>query len=237
MAYTTFTWSEIRARLKDRLELKRFWDDQEYLDAFNEALSAWNLFTGYWKRRETITTVQNQYLYVLSASLLYRSRVTFENLPMTPSSWSDFNNARYTWRSETTASGGSVPTRPMAWAPISLELITIWPADATGGRTLTVDGVSTTPILTADSSTMDLSESLLTTLLGYAQHVLLFKRGGPAFSVTMPLFQTFLQEAAEENDQLKTSNIYRRIMGLDPRGQAPMRGQKTLLDTIAGRSA
>lgn len=236
MAYTTFTWSALRQRLRERLELKRFWSDQELLDAFNEALSVWNLFTGYWRRRNTQATVANQYEYTLAASMLYRTRITFNNLPLSPSSRTDFNNARYTWRSETTTSGGDVPTRPMVWMPLSLTIITIWPADAAGGNTLTIDGVSATPVLVEDGDTVDLNESLLTTLLGYAQHVLTFKKGGPAFEATQGFFRTFLQEAAEENDQLKTSNVYRRVMGLDRRDQHPLHGTPTLLDPIAGRS-
>jgi hypothetical protein len=231
--YTTFTWSEIRQRLKDRLELKRFWTDDEVSDAFNETCQTWNLLTGYWKRRETITTVAGQYDYVLSADMLYRTRMTFNNLPMSPGNRMDLNNARPTWRSETTTSGGDVPTRPTVWTPISLELFYLWPADAAGGNTLTVDGVADTPSLVEDADTVDVGEELLTTLLGMALHTLVFKKGGPAFQSTMPLFQTFLSEAAELNGQIKTSQVYRRIMGLDRRDLKPLRGATT---TVVGQA-
>src|SRR5262245_42289638 len=129
----TYPWATIRQRLQERVESKPFWDTTEARDAFNEALLTWNLFTGMWKRRLTITTVANQYEYVISALMLYRMRITYNTQPMSPSMREDLNNGRYRWRQETTTSGGDVPTRPMLWAPISLQLFYIWPADAVGG--------------------------------------------------------------------------------------------------------
>jgi hypothetical protein len=114
-------------------------------------------------------------------------------------------------------------------------LFVLWPIDATGGRTLVVDGVATTPVATTDGDTIDLNDALLTTLLNMSVHVLAFKKGGPSWQATQGFFLTFLKEAAEENDQLKRSNVYRRIMGLDRRDLKPYRGGATLLDQLAGR--
>lgn len=236
MPYTAFTWSAIRQRLRERLELKAFWSDDETRASFNEALSVWNWATGYWRTRTTLLTVANQYLYTLPTSMVYRTRVTFNSLPLSPSNREDLNHARYQWRTDTTLTGRPVPDRPMMWVPLSLYTFYIWPADAAGANTLTIDGVSATPVLVEEGDTVDLGEELLTTLLGYALHALMFKKGGPAFQSTMPLFQTFLKEAAEENDQIKTSMIYRRVMGLDDRGFKPLRGTATLLDQLAGRT-
>lgn len=236
MAYTEFMWSDIRQRLKDRVEQKPYWTDDEYLVAFNEALRVWQWLTGYWRARITLPTVANQYEYVLPSSMTYRTRMTFNSLPLAGSSREDLNQGRWNWRNETTTSGGDVPTRPMMWAPVDLYLFYLWPADAAGGNTLTVDGVTQTPVLVEDGDTVDLGEELLTTLLGYSLHVLSFKKGGSLFQATMPLFQTFLTEAAEENDQLKTSAMFRRIRGLDWRGMKPLQGTPTLLDPIVGRT-
>lgn len=229
MPYTTFTWSAIRERLKERYEGVPFWTDEEALLAFNEALYFWNLCTGRWKRRETIATIANQFVYTLSASMVYGIRITFNSYPMTSSSRDDLNNARYTWRSETTVSGDGVPTRPTAWAPISLRNFYIWPADAAGGNTLTADGVAATPVLGQDGDLLDLGEEHLNILLGYSLHVLTFSKSGPFFAVTDPLFKAFLAAAAEENGQIKGSMLYRRVMGLDIRFKQ-FRGTPTLLD-------
>jgi hypothetical protein len=234
--YTEFSWADIRLRLQERVESKPYWEDAEALLAWNEALTVWNSLTGYWHARAVQFTAANQYLYPVSASLLYRTRLTWNNLPLTPTSREDLNDSRPYWRQETTASGGQVPSRPMAWVPISLTTIYLWPADATAGNVLTFDGVAATPVLTTDGGAVNLGDELLTTLLGYALHVLSFKKGGPAFQATTPLLQAFLLEAAEENDQLKTSSIYRRAMGLDDRGLKPLRGTPTLMDDRVGRA-
>lgn len=228
----SYTWSTIRQRLRDRVEGKPFWDAQEDLDAFNESLLLWNLLVGSWKRRVTLPTIANQYDYALPATMLYRMRLTYNSQPLSPSSREEFNNGRYRWRSETTASGGDVPNRPMLWAPISLQLVYIWPAAAVGGGTLTVDGVSATPVVAHEGDTVDLAEEQLATLLGYALHVLTFKKGGSAFAGTLPLFKAFIEAAAAENGVIKTLQIYRRVMGLDRRDLKPLMGAPTLLDSM-----
>ena len=228
----TFTWADVRERLRDRVEQKPFWNADEDRDAFNEALLLYNLCTGIWKRRLTLPTVANQYDYMLPASMLYRMRLTFNNLPMTPDSRPALNNLRPNWRAETTASGGDVPTRPMIWVPISLQLIYIWPADAVGGGTLTLDGVSETPVLVEDGDVVDTTEDVFSILLNFALHVLTFKKGGPAFAATLPYFQDFLKDAADTNDVIKTSQVYRRVMGVDRRDLKPMRDTGTLMDSL-----
>lgn len=230
----TFRWSELRQRVKDRLELKRFWDDDEIRDAFNEGMYLFNLATGTWRTRITLPTIANQSLYVLPASMVYRMRMTYNDLPISPSNREDLNNARYQWRSDTSATGAPVPTRPMLWIPIDLYLFYLWPADAVGGATLTVDGVSATPVVVEEGDTVDIEEEHLTALLGFSLHQLTFKKGGPAFQATMPYLQAFLQECVDINEQIKSSQAFRRLMGLDDRGFKPFRAPAEKLSTLVG---
>lgn len=236
MSYQSQHWGDIRTRLQAKVEQKPFWTDAEALLAFNEALLLWNLCTGRWQRRETLLTVANQYLYTCSALMLWRTRMEHNGYPLSPSNREDLNNGRYTWRAETTISGGGVPTRPAVWAPISLQTFYLWPADAVGGNILTIDGVAATPVLEEDADYVDIGDEHLDVLLGYALHQLTFSKGGPYFVATQGLFKAFLSAAAEENDQIKTSKVYRRFMGLDDaRGFKLLRGLPTALDQMAGR--
>lgn len=221
--YTAVTWAELRERLKDSWEGKPFWDDDEALEAFNEGMQVFNLLTGRWKRRETLPTVANQYLYTLPASMLRGTRATVNLLPLSPTSRVDLNNSRANWRAETTLSGGDVPTRPLFWAPVSLRSFYLWPADAPGGNFLVVDGVAATPVLVEDADTIDLGEEHQVALMGYALHAASFKKGGPFFEATLPSFQGFLDTCAEENGQIKTSQIYRKYMGPHRRDLQPLR--------------
>lgn len=230
----TFTWSEIRARIRDRIEQKFFWSDEDLLDAFNEGLYLFNLATGKWRTRITLPTVANQSEYVLPASMVYRMRMTFNDLPLTPGNREDLNNGRYQWRADTTATGAPVPTRPMIWIPIDLYLFYLWPRDAVGGGTLTVDGVAATPVAVEEGDTVDIEEEHLTALIGYSLHQLTFKKGGPAFQVTMPYLQAFLQECVDINEQIKSSQAFRRLMGIDDRGFKPFRAPAEKLSALVG---
>lgn len=228
MPFTARTWSEIRARLAEKYESIPWWTPEEALIAFNEGLRLLNLLTGRWKERETTVTVANQYLYTASASMLFKMRVTVSNLPLSPSSRFDLDHARPRWRSETTTTGGDVPTRPMMWVPISVRSFYIWPADAVGGLTLILDGVSATPVLVEDGDTLDCGDELLNVLLGYALRSLSLSKGGQFFAATQGYWKDFLAAAAEENGQIKTSQVYRRLMGLDRRDLKPFRGAPVL---------
>lgn len=205
-----------------------FWDDQETLDATNEALLLWNLLTGNWHTTVSLPTVAGQYSYALPSSLLYRTRLLVDGLPLSSSSREELNLGRPYWRTETTASGGDVPSRPMLFAPISLRQIYLWPADAVGGRTLTIEGIAATPVLVTSGDVLDLGSEQEAVLLGMAQHILLFKKGGAAFQATQPLFQRFLAAAAEQNNRIRASTVYRTVMGLDRRDlKAPNVPQQT----------
>ena len=242
MPYTTTTLSEIRERLRDKYEQVPFWDQEEARLAINEALLVWGLFTGFWKQRVTIATIPNQYLYGLPSSLIYRMRVEFSTSSgasagtvVESTGREDLDNGRPRWRQETTASGGSVPTAPAVWVPVSLQSIYLWPAHAVGSGSLILDGVSATPILVDDPDTIDVGDDLLTALLGYALHVLAFERPGPWFAGTFSYFVDFLKLAGEQNSQIKTSQIYRRALGQDYRWLKPLTGVPTQIDRLAAQ--
>lgn len=231
--YTQYTWSDLRSLLADSYADVPFWTPDEALLAFNEGLSVWNLLTGMWQQRELQASVPGAIRYTVSTSLLQHTRITYNNLPLSPTSRYDLTHARPQWRTDTSVTGGGVPTHPMLWAPISLRSFYIWPADGNmAGGLITLDGIAATPVLVEDADTLDLGREHVRILLGYALHVLTLTKGGPFFQATAPLFQAFLAAAVEQNGQLKTSVAFRRFMGLDDRGFKPLRGEATRLDSL-----
>lgn len=223
MPYDQVTLAELRTRLEARYEATPFWTAPEATLAINETLRTWNLLTGRWVRRVTIPTTPNSYDYALPSSLTYRSRLLFDERPLSPTSREGLNNGRVNWRQETTATGGDVPARPLLWAPVSLTYIYLWPADAAGHHSLTIDGISRTPILVADGDYVDLGQDDFSWLLGCALHLLAFKKGGAFFASTLPAWQAFLRAAGQENALIVTSVAYRRYLGLDRRDLKPLR--------------
>ncbi len=197
----------------------------------------WNSLTGFWKETITLDTgLTANWDFALPASIVFGMRVEYEGKPLNLSSLDDMDNGHPGWQSQTTATGGNVPTEPKNWLPLSVDMIAIWPADAAGSHTLTIDGVAATPQLVAAGDYIDIGAEELGVILGYALHVLSLKEGGQRFATTQSYFSEFLMAAAEENDQLTQSSMFREFLGLDLNRQTTAtRGKPTAYDQLSGR--
>lgn len=236
-AYAAHTLADMQTALLEKVEGVPFWTTTEATDALNEALLMWNLMTGFWKDTYNTVTTATNWDYALPASLVFGTRVLCNGKVLAEASLYEINSARPNWQGEMTTSGGSVPTAPQKWFPLSIDLIGIWPADAAGGLSLVVEGVAQTPRLVNPSDFIDIGDEEFNAILGYALHVLALKEGGARFIATMPLLVTFLQEAAEENSQLTQSAMFRHLSGTDMTRQArPTLGTATDYDRFGGRS-
>jgi hypothetical protein len=235
--YTQYTLSQCLGLLAFKYDQVPFWTSDEATDAINEGLLVWNSLTGFWKETITIpTTLTANWDYALPASIVFGMRVEYEGKPLNLSSLDDMDNGHPGWQAQTSADGGNVPNEPKNWLPLSVDMIAIWPADAVGGHTLTIDGVAATPQLTAAGDFIDIGAEELGVILGYALHVLSLKEGGARFAATQPYFIAFLQAAAEENDQLTQSSMFREFLGLDLKRQTTeTRGKPTAYDQMSGR--
>ncbi len=236
MAFTSYTLLDVRQMLQDKYDQVPFWSTPEANTAINEALLMWNALTGFWKGPQTIITTPNNWDYELDSSIVFGTRVEYEGKGLAISSLADMDGGHPGWQGQNTGSGGTVPTTPRTWLPLSLDMIAIWPADAIGGHTLTVQGISQTPELVLDADYIDIGAEELNALLGYSLHALALKEGGARFTATMPYYQAFLQEAAEENDQLLDSAIFREFIGIDQsRKMVVTRGTPTDYDKFGKR--
>lgn len=235
--YASYSLANLQAQLAQRADGSPFWTSDEATDAINEALLIWNALTGFWKETISITTTANNWDYALPASLVFGTRVEYEGKSLAQASIGDMDYGHPGWQGQTTASGGSVPTSPRVWLPLSVDMIAIWPADATGGHTLSVDGIAATPQLSASGDYIDIGNEELSAILGYALHVMALKEGGARFEGTMGYLQDFLRAAAEENDQLTMSSEFRNFIGTDENRQTRVtRGGKTAYDQLSGRT-
>lgn len=240
MPWTSETLPSLRDALKDRWESVPFWTDDEARLALNEALCCWNLLTGYWRTTITIDARPDEPFHVLPTAITFRTRVLSGTSPLAIASLVDLSRGRPGWWTETVADGGVVPTIPKVWAPVSLQLIAVWPTPAAYlANGFTVEGIAATPQLSGESDTVDLEEGVLGVILDYALHVAAFKEGWARFVATSPLFRGFLEMAAEENSQLKASSLYRAYMGLDRNRdfKRTRRVDERLSDLVAGLGA
>lgn len=214
MSYQQVTLSELQIQLASRVENKPWWSSAESVAALNEGLRIWNAATGRWLTKVYVPLVPNDPWVPLPGAIAQPVRVLYNAIPLEKASQADLDYSIPNWRGATTATPGH-PNRPVYWAPVSLTLLVIYPAFADFPSTLEVAGVHQTPLLVNAGDFVDLGEEELDLLLGYAQHVLAFKVGGPRFVLTYPKWLAFLKAAAAENRQLAATAFYRRLLGLD----------------------
>lgn len=230
MAYAAVTLSTLQTRLNDRLETSAFYTTAELTLAINEALRVWNLYTGTWRRRVThVLQPTSDNYFALPQTIVFPMRMEVNGTPMAKSSLTDLDNGQPGWEGQSIGDAG-VPTSPQVWAPASLTLIAYWPRVVNATFTVTVDGVSATPVLSGSSDNIDLNEARHNILLGYAKHYLNFKRGSAELQQSGPALQAMLLAAAEENVAFRESSFFRWAMARDekprlPEHPAPQQGQ------------
>lgn len=237
MPYTATTLAVLQALMVQRWDTVVFWTQEEARLALNESLRDWNLLTGRWRTRVTATTVASNPDFAIPGTMTYGMRVATSpgGLPLIPSSLSELDLGRPSWRNETTASGGAVPTRPIVFAPISLTRLAIWPTYPVATN-LSLDGVLATPILVNPTDTVNLGEEIIDVVADMALHVVAFKEAGARWRATRPYFDAFLTAAAEENSLLKTHQAYRRFAGLDRRRDyQPSTGASSQMTGVAAQ--
>jgi len=234
MAYTEVSLAELQVAMRRRWDQSVFWTDEQARLAINEALRLWNLLVGRWHTTQTISSIAGQVTYDLTATILYSTRLRLaDGLPVYPTSILELDLGRPTWRSETVASGGDVPTTVTLWAPLSLRQIVIWPATAGGVDDLILEGIAATPVLVEADDRIDLGQELEDTILSFALHVVAFKEGGVRWRSTLPYFDAFIQAAIESNGRLKANQAFRRWAGLDRRRDLQkLRGVPTRLAPV-----
>lgn len=219
MPYSTSTLATLQAVMAQRWDQVVFWTAEEARLALNEALRDWNLLTGRWRTRVSLSTLAANPEIALPGVLTYAMRVTTAaGLPLIPTSLPELDLAQPAWRLQTTATGSGVPTVPTLWAPVSLTRLAIWPTTPTAVTSaLLLDGVLKTPVLVLPTDAVNLGEEIVDVIADMALHVAAFKEAGARWRATRPYFDAFLRAAADENSLLKQHQAYRRWAGLDRR--------------------
>lgn len=207
MPYTSVTRAQLRALLQDKYESTPFWTDTDANNALNHALRVFNLYTSYWRRRIVVGSVPNDPLVPIPGTLAQQTAVSWQGRPMVGVSVAELLLIEPNVWQARTSDGGLVPTRPMFWAPVGLNLIQIYPAHTAVGS-LEVDGVRSTPVLTTDLATVDIGPEELNTILGYALHVCAVKTGASFLERTKPYLEQFVRAVAQKNDRLKLTKWY-----------------------------
>jgi len=211
VAYTTLTLQEFRNEVRTHLGQPRFWGDAELDCLVRETLRQWNLLTGYWTVRQTITASIGEHWYLLSGgTFTLISRVSWMGKALHPVSLAERDHADPGWDEST-----NVGT-PRLWMPVALDRFAISPAPDLSGRPILVDGVSATPTPILATDTINIDDGLVEPLTHYTKHLALFKVGSDLFASTEPERKELWEAASAYNSRLKSTNLYRNVVGKTP---------------------
>jgi hypothetical protein len=248
MPYTNTTLATFKNLILNRLQNASFWSTTELRDAVNEGIRVLQVCCGLWTDRYVITTQGKRVIYTTTSvtvttvdgnipQIFMPIRMAFNSIPLDPCTLNDMDNGYPGWQFQTTSTTGC-PDTPIMWGPIGLTKFFIWPADNDGANSLQVDCLKRAPVLVADSDYLNIDSSYISPLVGYCQHVLMLKRGGQLFSVSMNELRAFMKTLVDKNGHLQAVEPFRRFMGEEggrrsrPRkakdlGGIPMLGVKT----------
>lgn len=225
MSYQSITLNELITALAERTEQQPFWSSADATKAINEGLRIYNLITGMYRTQTSVPLIPDDVHVAVGGTLVKGTTMRVSGQLLTLTSIDALDRLIANWQGVNTASGGGVPTLPGFWAPIGITEIVIYPKiDPTlVGLTIEVDGVRNTPILAAGGDYLNMGLEEVSTLLGYALHVLSFGKGHEALRKTRPGFVAFIKACALRNAEFAASNLYRKMVGYDRlRSSQPM---------------
>lgn len=205
--FQNFLLSDLESQLAERYNHRPFWTEPAARRAINEALRIYNVLTGRWHLNMPVFTAPADPYVALQGSTVRPLRVLNGTAPLIPSSLVALDHYFPNWE-------GVVGT-PTYWAPVTLTTIAIYPVPA-AQMTLRVDVYAPTPIFPDGSGIyLNLGSEELSTILGYAFHVLSQSQGVAALQATLPHYQAMLTAGATVNTHLAASAFYRKVLGLD----------------------
>lgn len=223
MPHQQILLADLQTHLRNRWDNSGFWSATEEIFLLNEALRVWNVLTGMWKKRVTLPTVANQVYYSVPSSLVHSVKMTWNEYTLAPSSLHEMDMGRPGWEAHTTATGGSVPTRPTTWIRVGVNTFAIWPADATADNAIVIDGTMATPTLALPGDYINIGQEELAAIIDYAVHIAGFKGDRRRWQGTFEGYKRFLLAAAKKNHRLENSAMFRHAMQSDPeRQQVPI---------------
>lgn len=231
MPYASTTLAQLKVMLAQKYEDQPFWSADHARRAINEGLRIYNLITGMYRQATTQPLIPDDTHLFVGGSLVKGTRVRINGITLTLTSINALDKLFPNWQGVNTASGGSVPTQPMFWCPVGLTEIQLYPkiAPALVGLQATIDGVRSTPLLVADGDYLNMGDEEISTLLGYALHVLSFAKGIDALNRTAHYRIAFFKACALRNAAFEASSLYRKMIGYDRmRSAQPMVDQGAL---------
>lgn len=143
----------------------------------NEGARCLNLFTGF--SQATVLaglTIANWQWYRVPAPIVFPMKVYCENRELNKSSVSSTSDVSPRWLR------GSTNQQIRSWIPVGTTMFAIVDVDPTGGKALSVMGVTTPALLVNETDTLNLDDEYADLIVDYAFVNLVLKEGGKPFA-------------------------------------------------------
>ena len=205
-AYNSVSLTQFIVIVRGNLGPANFWTDSEITQFINAGLRTYNVLTGFWSGTKTLSTAPNKPYYALGSNLVFGARISLNGQVLDPGSVYEWDQQDPNWMSERGL--------PLMWAPVGLGIIALNPIPPAGGDTLTVQGISVTPVLVLPGDKINIGREDFNALADYITHTLQVKVGGAEFQSSKVAMQAFMKAAVVRNEKLRSTTFYRRIIGL-----------------------
>lgn len=201
--YSRVTLGQLQSLLTARLgNNSTFWTLPEMTSAINEALNVWQLMVGEWTLGISIVA-NGSVFYTIPSQIASIQRVLFNGTSLTMGSVNEFDLGNPGWQ--------GISGTPTFWAINGLNLISLSPQPTSG--TITIEGITETPVLINTADYVMLGDEQLNRILDYSEHYCSFKEGAGEFDNAQTGFSLFIQAAGKRNGNLLTTALYRQYMG------------------------
>jgi hypothetical protein len=200
-----YTLADLRALALRRLDENSEFYDQESVDQeINDAIRAWNAFTGRIVDSKLVPggTVSGQVLYRVPSGILFPIRVSVGGLELKKSSMSDIGHLRRRWPAD--RSDG----KPSFWIPVGIDRFALWRVPAVGAVPISVFGVAEPTALSQSTDAISLPDEDVAAIIEAAVASLVFREGGPALRAAVPMYQRYLA-AIKERGRFKKVKLPR----------------------------
>ena len=157
--------------------------------ALNEGYRILNVFVGLNQGSVSVpgNSVAGQLIYQTPAPILIPLRVTVDGRMIQRVSLANLARTYRSWASDTTAKLGPI----QRWASIGINQFVIHPADAIGGKVLSMTGVVEPTLLVNTGDVVQLEDEFVQAIIEYAGHRTQLKAGGAEFAASSLLIQQF----------------------------------------------
>lgn len=228
MPYQQYTLSQLQAKLQARLGNSTFFVSAELTIYLNEAVTLWQLLTGFWKigKPDITKTTIGTVFYSVPAGMLSAMRMEFNAQPMLQKSLAEMDKGSPGWQTD---SASLASPKIADWFPFGLGTVGVHPSDYVTNNDLGFVGMANAPVLSAAGDYIDIGDEELKAILDCAVHLALFKIGGAEFQDSYRLFKGFIEAASQRNSLLKSTSLYRHWMGIDKQ-----RAQRSLVPEKVG---